>query len=288
VSRRKHRCAAGRAGCFRQLGVLLAIAALVAAGCGTGFDEERENAKPLKVAHASGESKVPGLAERPLALTDGSLDAILALHEQPVAALLPGGRAPAYLRRAGVDVHPALVGAHLLGVKVMDPDVILGSKAAQGPLWERLSKIAPSVFSEGGIAANWKLDLRLFGEALGRTNDAEALLDGWDRTAARARTRLRSAEGTRVAVVRIVRDGLRVARPEAFPGKVLLDAGLVPAGEREGADLVFVSRAPGAHASLRRLGLRKATVVNDRLWWEGDGLLAARAAIRELERVLPE
>ena len=90
------------------------MAALVAAGCGTGFDEERENAKPLKVAHASGESKVPGLAKRPLALTDGALDAILALHEQPVAALLPGGRAPAYLRRDGVEVRRPLVGAHML------------------------------------------------------------------------------------------------------------------------------------------------------------------------------
>ena len=272
----------------RRFGALLAVTALVAAGCGTGFDEERENAKPLKVAHASGESKVPGLAKRPLALTDGALDAILALHEQPVAALLPGGRAPAYLRRDDVEVRPPLVGAYMLGVEVLDPDVILGSKARQGRLYDRLSEIAPTVFSEGGIATNWKLDLRLFGEALGRTNDAEALLDGWDRTAARARERLRSAEGTRVAVVRILPGGLRLSRPEAFPGKVLLDAGLVPAEERQGADVVLVSRAPGAHASLKRLGLRKAIVVNDRLWWDGDGLLAARAAMRELERVLPE
>ncbi len=271
----------------RRIGALLAVAALVAAGCGSGFDEERETAKPLKVAHAGGESKVPGQAERPLALSDGALDAILALRDRPVAALLPGGRAPDYLHRDGMEVGRALLGAHLLRVKVIDPDVILGNKAVHGRLWERLSKIAPTVFSEGGIAANWKLDLRLFGEALGRTNDAEALLKGWDRTAARARVRMQSAEGTRVAVVRIVRGGLRVARPEAFPGKVLLDAGLVPAGEREGADVVLVSRAPGAHASLARLGLREAIVIDDRLWWEGDGLLAARAALRELERVLP-
>jgi hypothetical protein len=98
---------------------------------------------------------------------------------------------------------------------------------------------------------------------------------------------LRSAAGTRVAVVRVVPGGLRVARPEAFPGKVLADAGLEPAGERQGADLVLVSRAPGVHASLDRLGLRKAIVVDDRLWWEGDGILAARAALSELERVLP-
>jgi len=266
--------------------VSLVALALLAAGCGSGFDEGRENAKPLKVGHASGESKVPGQAEHPLALTDGALDAILALHVEPAAALLPGGRAPGYLRRPGLRVEPELVARHILGVEVIDPDVILGSKAVQGRLYERLSEIAPTVMSEGGAAANWKLDLRLFGEALGHTNEAEALLSGWDRTAAAARRRLRPLAGTRVAVVRVQRARLRLARPEAFPGKVLSDAGLVPAEERRGADLVLVSRAPGVPTSLARLGLRKAIVVDDRLWWGGDGLLAARAATRELESVL--
>ena len=271
----------------RRTPALLAASVFVAAGCGTGFDEERETVRPLKVAHALGESKVPGQGKRPLALTDGALDAVLALRQEAVAALLPGGRVPGYLRGRGVDVRPPLRASRLLGVEVIDPDVILGSKEAQGPLYERLSEIAPTVMSEGGTAANWKLDLRLFGEALGRTNDAEALLDRWDRTAARARSRLRSAARMRVAVVRVVPGGLRVARPEAFPGKVLADAGLEPAGERQGADVVLVSQAPGVHVSLDRLGLSKAIVVDDRLWWEGDGVLAARAALGEFERVLP-
>jgi iron complex transport system substrate-binding protein len=271
----------------RPLRAFLAALALLTAGCGTGFDETRENAKPLKVGHASGESKVPGLAERPLALSDGALDAILALRVQPAAALLPGGRAPAYLRRPGLRVEPALLPQHTLRVAVIDPDVILGTRATQGRRYGRLSGIAPTVFSEGGAAANWKLDLRLFGEALGRTNQAEALLRGWDRTAAAARRRLRPLAGTRVAVVRILRSGqTRLARPEAFPGKVLSDAGLVPAEERKGADVVLVSQAPGATVTPASLGLRKAIPVDDRLWWAGDGLLAARAATRALEVAL--
>jgi ABC-type Fe3+-hydroxamate transport system substrate-binding protein len=263
----------------------IAALALFAVGCGSGFDEERETVRPLKVQHALGESKVPGESTRPLALTDGALDAILALRERPVAALLPSGRAPDYLRRPGEDVRGKLIADHLLLVKVIDPDVILGNKQ-QAHLWGRLSKTAPTVLSEGGRAANWKLDLRLYGEALGRTNDAEALLTGWDATAARARTRLSAAAGTRVAVARVVQDGLRVAAPESFAGKVLADAGLVPVGENQNADLVLASRGPSATKSLADVGLRKAIVVDDRLWWEGDGLLAARAALRELERVL--
>ena len=67
---------------------------------------------------------------------------------------------------------------------------------------------------------------------------------------------------------------------------MLSDAGLVPAEERQGADVVLVSRAPGATATPASLGLRKAIPVDDRLWWAGDGLLAARAATRELEQAL--
>jgi iron complex transport system substrate-binding protein len=270
----------------RALSMSLALVALLAAGCGTGFDESKENEKPLKVGHAAGESKVPGLAQRPLALADGALDAILALRGEPVAALLPGARAPYYLRGPGLRVERPLLAQHLLRVKVLDPDVILADKSLQGPLWERLSEIAPTVMTEGGTAANWKLDLRLYGEALGRTNEAEALLSRWDRFATAARRRLRPLEGTRVAVVRILPGRTRLARPESFPGKVILDAGLVPAEERRGADVVLVSRAPRARAAPESVGLRKAAVVDDRLWWNGDGLLAARAAMRELEQAL--
>ena len=115
----------------RPLRAFLAALALLAAGCGAGFDETRENAKPLKVAHASGESKVPGLAERPLALSDGALDAILALGERPVAALLPGGRAPPICAGRALRWTGAPAARTLLRVAVLDPDVILGSKATR-------------------------------------------------------------------------------------------------------------------------------------------------------------
>ena len=55
----------------RSAPAFLVLIALLAAGCQTGFDKGKENAKPLKVSHALGESKVPGEATRPLALSPG-------------------------------------------------------------------------------------------------------------------------------------------------------------------------------------------------------------------------
>ncbi|HEU0023923.1 MAG TPA: ABC transporter substrate-binding protein [Thermoleophilaceae bacterium] len=264
----------------RALPTLVVAAAALAVGCQSGFDEDRETAKPLKVAHALGESKVPGRAERPLALSVGALDATLALGVEPAGAALPDGRLPSYLRpeAGGLEVDPPLAGRDLPGVEALDPDVIVGS-SAQGRLYDALSEIAPTVLAEG-IRRDWKLDVRLFGEALGRTNAAERLLISWDEAAARTRRNLPDA---RVAVVRLVRGGTEVAGLGSFAGTVIADAGLKPAASAEAADVVLVSTGPRGGG---RPTPPEAVRVDDEVWWEGDGLLAARAALRDLERAL--
>jgi iron complex transport system substrate-binding protein len=277
----------------RPLAALLFLAAAAGAGCQTGFDEEKETVRPLRVAHAMGETKVPGQARRPLALTAGGLDAVVALGVRPASAALPGGRLPDYLRAAGlgVAVVPPLTAAALWQARALDPDVILGSRAGQGRLYDRLSDVAPTVMSEGGPDADWKLDLRLFGEALGRTNPVERLLIGWDRRAARARRELRRrAPGRTVAVVRPGRDGLQVAGARSFAGMVLTDAGVAGRlrdrawsrwdGHRPREGIVLAAGVPSGR---RPDG---AMPVDARLWLAGDGVLAARAALADVERAL--
>jgi len=278
----------------RPAAILLCLLSAAVAGCQTGFDEERENAKPLKVAHAMGESKVPGQARRPLALTAGAVDTALALDVTPVGAALPGARLPAYLRRRaeGMEVLPPLKPGSFRRPAALDPDVILGSRERQARLYYGLRKVAPTVMSEGGGGGGgaWKLTVRLFGEGLGRTNAAERLLIGWDSTAADARRRIGPRKPS-VAVVRAVWGGLRLAGLDSFPGRLLADAGLgdglgedswrplSPAQlKRLNADVVLVSAPPGVEVPAVAGALR----VDDALWWDGEGLLAARAAMRQL------
>jgi iron complex transport system substrate-binding protein len=296
---------------------LLAGLAVLALGCQeSGFDERKETARPLKVQHAMGETKVPGQAKHPVTLTTDALDDTLALGVRPRSAALPGSRLPGYLRsRArGVEATPAATRFHLAAVKAANPDVILGSKEKQRALYRRLKRIAPTVMSEGG-GGQWKLNLRLHGEALGRTNDAEQLLTDWDRRTARLRRSLggRGAK-TEVSVVRVLPGGLRTAALDSFAGKVLADAGLArpPSQDQPGesqpasldrpgsldGDVVLLSAAPGAQDGLRRLesdprwqrlrAARSGRVVRveDDVWWAPGGVLAARAALHDLERAL--
>ena len=294
------------------LALLLAALAVAAAGCQeSGFDEARETRKPLKVQHAKGESKVPGRAERPVAFTADALDDTLALGLEPPLAVLPGGRLPDYLRpRArGPKVIGQPLPPDLKPIKAADPDVILAAVPAQAPLYGRLRKIAPTVMTDAG-GVGWKLNARLHGEALGRTNDAERLLIDYDDRSARLEERLGArARRTRVAVVRVGPAAVRVAAEFSFPGSVIGDLG-VPLAERgadEGeeyrtiaparlralnADVVLLGVAPGAEGRWRRLssqpGWQSARVVrvDEGTWWSGGGILAARAALRDLGRAL--
>ncbi len=305
----------------RRVLLLLALAAVLGGCQESGFDESKETARPLKVQHALGDiggTKVPGQAERPATLTTAALDDTLALGLEPVWASVPGGELPEYLRAAarGIEVAPPVTRLDTAALEAADPDVILASVQAQERLYPELSRIAPTIATDAG-GAGWQLNLRLHGEALGRTNDAEELLIDWDRRVGEARAAIgdEAAAQTRVAVVLVTRTGLFVAGSDSFAGKVLAELGVEgPAsgedgsGERERvstadvgalrADLMLLSVAPGAEDAAARLersrawralpAVRSGAVerVDAGTWWSGGGILAARAALADVERAL--
>jgi iron complex transport system substrate-binding protein len=190
------------------------------------------------------------MAVHPMTLSADTLGDTLALGVTPVRAALPGGRLPGYLRSKarGVEVVPPVTKLDLAATEAAEPDLILGTKEGYGKLYGQLTRIAPTVMSEGD---DWKLDLRLHGEALGRTNDAEQLLIDWDNRVAA----LRDTIGGRKVTVEL-------PQRNAFADSILADLG-IRAGRR--GDRVI--RANGAE-------------------WSGGGLLAARAALADLKRSL--
>lgn len=237
----------------RRVLIALVLAASLAGCQGSGFDESKETARPLKVQHALNPlagTKVPGMAERPMTLSADTLGDTLALGVRPVRAALPGGRLPDYLRSQakGVAVVPPVTELDLAATEAAGPDLILATKEGDGKLYDRLSRIAPTVMSEGH---NWKLNLRLHGEALGRTNDAEKLLIDWDNRVAKARDAIRGKDVT-----------VDLAKESALADSVLADLGI-----RSGRRGARVIRANGPE-------------------WSGGGLLAARAALADVERAL--
>jgi ABC-type Fe3+-hydroxamate transport system substrate-binding protein len=280
---------------------VVAVFAVVAVGCQeSGFDESKETSKPLKVQHVLGETKVPGQSELPLTLTYDSLDDTLALGLRPVAAAVPGAALPPYLREpaAGVALKERVTAADLDEVRAVDPDLILGNGVTQAALYNDLSRIAPTVMTENG-GGQWKLNLRLVGEALGRTNDAEELLIDYDHEAALARRAIRrewrAREGgaaarrrpPRVAIARITSDGLEYAPPISFAGTILADTQVrqvTKPSAKLRPDVTLLFRTPDAKPDVKVKG--RVEQVDGALWWGPGGAIAGKEALADLKQAL--
>jgi iron complex transport system substrate-binding protein len=268
--------------------------AVAVAGCQeSGFNESKETERPLKVQHVLGETKVPGEAKEPMTLTVDALDDTLALKVRPARAALPGARLPAYLRTPGrgVSLMKPVGASDLAAVEAVHPDLIIGAagtdgRSGQGYLYERLSRIAPTVMIALG-GGQWKLNVRQVGEALGRTNDSEQLLIDYDREAAVARKAIKAGRSAtpRVAVALATRDGLRFAKRDSFAGTILADAGVKRVDSTDDADVTLVAMAPGGRAYLQREHFRE---VDRALWWGQGGVFAAQAALKDLTRALAD
>lgn len=237
----------------RILIALVLVGAL--GGCQeSGFDESRETQRPLKVQHALDPltgTKVPGKAERPVTLTPDALGDALALGVRPVATT----SAPPYLKdeARGIEV---VADSDLAAIEAAGPDVILGAKELQGGEYDDLKAIAPTVMSDGD---DWKLTLRLHGEALGRTNDAEELLIDWDNRVAKVR---RAIAGRKLRV-RLIRQNDAPAEPGPVGEIVLGDLGIASGGA--GGRVLRIEAGPE---------------------WSTGGLMAARAALAEVAAAL--
>jgi iron complex transport system substrate-binding protein len=172
--------------------------------------------------------------------------------------VVDGTRFPEYLRAATRGVR-ILRSADLDAIQSAEPDVILGSKELDKDQYDELRKIAPTVMSEG---FDWKLNLRLHGEALGRTNDAEQLLIDWDNRVAKVR---REIGGRKMRLVLTAGPGVREIPldPDTFAGSILGDAG-IKAGHGGGEPLHITGGQE----------------------WIGGGVLGARAVLADIARAL--
>lgn len=184
-------------------------------------------AGPHTVTHAMGATEVPGTVGRVVVLDSSFLDAAVALGVAPIGATegIAGSGLPAYLGDATANVE--LVGQttapNLEQIAAMRPDLILGAKVRHEALYEQLSQIAPTVFSESS-GTNWQEQVRLTGAALNHTPQAEELLAQFEARADAVGEQI-GAAGTTAVIIRFIPGQIRLYGPATFSGSVLSSVG---------------------------------------------------------------
>jgi iron complex transport system substrate-binding protein len=247
----------------------------------------------------------------------------LGLQTRIVAAAPPDGSnsQPSYLGRVIHDV-PA-VGTRsapdLDGIRTAAPDLILASEALTPDSFAALSDIAPTVFT-GPPGAAWQDNLRTVAAATGRPEAATGLIDDFQRAADKTGTE-NDAAHFQPSVVQFTEDTMRVSGVDSFPGSVLSGVGVDrPAAQRftdkpyvevgitgtdlaaspdlsvADGDIVYLSfsspaardRAPKVLQSKawRKLSAtrdNRVFVVNNEVWQTGEGIVAARGILADLQ-----
>ncbi|MCA1007587.1 iron-siderophore ABC transporter substrate-binding protein [Rhodococcus hoagii] len=258
----------------------------------------------------------PGAADpqRIIVLDSAALDAVcaLGLWGRVVGAATPEGtdRLPSYMG-PGVAALPGIgpTGAPDVDLVAKSaPDLILGSAPADPGLADQLRAVAPTEFV-GADPVFWKDRFLATGEALGRSGAARQALDAYTADAARIGTEL-GARQTQASVVRFGADSVAIMGPGSFSGQVLADAGvqrppyqrievaskdIEDLGDAEG-DVIYVSfdgpegldhgKSVMDSDDWYALGAvpdKRVFAVDDDIWNAGNGIVAARAVLADLQ-----
>ncbi|NUR87113.1 MAG: iron-siderophore ABC transporter substrate-binding protein [Nonomuraea sp.] len=113
-------------------------------------------------------------------------------------------------------------------IAALKPDLIVSAKVRHEALYDKLAKIAPTVFSET-TGAIWKDNLRLMGRALGKEQLAEERIKAYEERAGKIGAAIKAKEGGALPTISIVRFAgeptVRLYVEKSYSGVVLKDVG---------------------------------------------------------------
>ena len=324
-------------GIGRLLAVLLAVvlgtAALAACGSEkdtdtSGKDEANAGAAsagfPRTLKTVMGDVKIPSQPKKVVVLDTGELDDVTLLGIDPVGAVAPHfkteGGFPTYLKgelSGTKDVGP-LLEPNLELIASLKPDLILSSKVRHEKVYDKLSAIAPTVFTET-TGGPWKANLKVHAKALGLESEAAAKLKEYETRAKALGEAIKKKDGNAMptaSVVRFIAGPTRLYQSNSYSGVVLNDIGFKrPASQvsddpavtmkdvspeqidRADADLIFVTTADTPDKTQRKdvtsnpvwkdlaaVKNKKVFEVPDETWMSGIGVQAAEQMLADVAK----
>jgi len=240
------------------------------------------------------------------------LDTAVALGITPVGAAVASNvtTMPKYLGVDGVEAVGTVPDPDVEKIAALKPDLILGTEARHAALYDRLSRIAPTVYIKTQ-ADPWQDNARLIGDALNRRADVDKLLADYNARCAAIKTEFSLAGRTAQFIRPRGAAQLSLYGPTSFAGSALQCVGFTipPRDWADGiqadislenlstaqADYVFVpSQKPGDASSIpvqirdNRAWFPRVSVVDTAYWVSGVGPKGGGMVLDDIETILRE
>jgi iron complex transport system substrate-binding protein len=239
-----------------------ALLAAAVAACGDDASSRPPEAAetegfPVTVEHDLGTTGIPAAPERIVTVGLTEQDTVLALGLTPVGVTEWYGDQPhatwPWAQDELGDAEPTVLsqtdGLQYEAIAALDPDLILGLNAGlDEESYERLSEIAPTVAHPPGAEpyfSEWRDQVELIGRAVGRPDEATALVEDIDAAFAEAAAAHPEFAGVPAILLQnAFYDGQAIAYQEGLSTDFLTDLGFAIPAELD----PFVTEADGSQA----------------------------------------
>ncbi|MDF2958848.1 MAG: fecB [Paenibacillus sp.] len=327
-------------------GLLLFIAALILSACGSAATAPQpaavtqgntpaaaspkpaepvkppEAGTPYTVKHVMGETTVKENPKRVVVLVNDAVEASLSLGIKPVGMVKAWGTQPYYDhlkdKLEGVPIVGDENQPNLEAIAALKPDLIIGNKLRQEKIYQQLSSIAPTVFSER-TNSDALINFKIYAEALNKKDEGDKQLAAFESKVKNLQQKLGDKINTKVSLLRFyLEDKVRLYYQDTFAGGILKKIGLKrPAAQDKPtfADIIGKERIPDADGDImfyftleddkgmtakterawqdetlwKNLDVvkkGKAIKVNDGIWNSSGGIISANLLVDELEKHL--
>ncbi|MGG4488525.1 ABC transporter substrate-binding protein [Metabacillus idriensis] len=319
--------------------IAIVLSAVLLAACGNGGKEESadtgskdKESEAYTVEHAMGTTEIKKKPEKVVILTNEGTEALLALGVTPVGAVKSWLGDPWYGHISDEMTDVEVVGdesaLNVEAIAALKPDLIIGNKMRQEDQYEKLSKIAPTVFSET-LRGDWKENFSFYAKALDREEEGKKVLADYDARIAEMKANAGDKLDQEISVVRFMAGTTRIYYKDTFSGVILEELGfarpanleklfsdnpddlfvrevtkeLIP--EMDGDYLFYFTYAPAETKAdaekqaeeftndplwknLDAVKAGKVYQVDDAIWNTAGGVKAANLMLDELEKIVLE
>ncbi|MBD3107002.1 ABC transporter substrate-binding protein [Bacillus sp. AGMB 02131] len=192
--------------------------------CNNDNTQDINNAESITVTDANGEVTIPADAQRIVA--SNMEDSLVALGITPVRQWAIGTTVHEYLQNVLADVPTIEWDMPLEQVIEAEPDLIIFSSPSAVPTGqlEEYQQVAPTYVFTDENAADWRKQIKVIGEMLGKEKQAEDVLSGYDEKAADATETVKEAIGNEsVAAIWMIGGQYYVLENNRYASNVLYE-----------------------------------------------------------------